>query len=81
MNSVGAAQAAPPVLNFPTGWVVQAVGFHIQNGAILSRARVLYFKHNDVADLEAVLEKVAAEHARGGWAPCVLPLDCLSAHM
>lgn len=42
----------------------EAVGFHIQNGAILSRARVLYFKHNDMADLEAVLVKVAAEHAR-----------------
>lgn len=39
----------------------EAVNFAIQNGATLSRARVLYFKHNNVADLERCLRKVAEE--------------------
>mmetsp|Transcript_15665 Transcript_15665/g.47228 ORF Transcript_15665/g.47228 Transcript_15665/m.47228 type:complete len:672 (-) Transcript_15665:679-2694(-) len=42
----------------------EAVNFPIQNGAILSRSKVLYFKHNDMADLEAVLQKVAAADKR-----------------
>jgi len=42
----------------------QAACFPVQNGALLSRAKVLYFKHNDVVDLERVLQSVAAEDAR-----------------
>eukprot|EP00884_Botryococcus_braunii_P003700 jgi/Botrbrau1/13330/Bobra.0334s0007.1 len=37
------------------------VSYAIQNGAALSRARVLYFRHNDIADLKAVLDAVAEE--------------------
>lgn len=40
---------------------LQAVNWAIQNGCGLSRARVLTFKHNDVADLERVLQSVAKE--------------------
>ncbi len=39
----------------------QNANYAIQNGCNLARARVLRFKHNDVADLERVLERVAAE--------------------
>lgn len=35
----------------------------LRNGCDLSRARVVLFKHNDVADLEAVLKRLAAEDA------------------
>lgn len=42
----------------------EACSFAVRNGAALSRARVLTFKHNDVADLEAVLTRVGADHAR-----------------
>ena len=31
---------------------LQAVNWAIQNGAVLSRAKLQTFKHNDVADLE-----------------------------
>lgn len=44
------------------------MNYGIQNGAHLSRARVLYFKHNDAADLERVLRQVAAEDRRSRWA-------------
>lgn len=47
----------------------QAACFPVQNGALLSRAKVLYFKHNDVVDLERVLQSVAAEDARKKCAP------------
>ena len=40
------------------------MNFSIQNGCNLSRARILRFKHNDVADLQRVLEGVAAEDRR-----------------
>ena len=40
---------------------LQNANYAIQNGCNLARARVLRFKHNDVADLERVLERVAAE--------------------
>lgn len=43
---------------------MQACTFPVQNGVMLSRARALYFKHNDVADLERVLRKVADEDRR-----------------
>jgi serine palmitoyltransferase len=39
----------------------EGCGYAIQNGCHLSRARVLRFRHNDVADLERVLRQVAAE--------------------
>ena len=38
--------------------------YAIRNGCSLSRARVLTFKHNDVADLERVLAQVADEDRR-----------------
>jgi serine palmitoyltransferase len=42
----------------------EGVNYSIRNGCNLSRARVLYFKHNDVASLEAVLQSVTREDAR-----------------
>ncbi|RMZ53755.1 hypothetical protein APUTEX25_003894 [Auxenochlorella protothecoides] len=42
----------------------EAVNYSIQTGCSLSRARLLTFKHNDLADLQRVLEKVAAEDKR-----------------
>lgn len=39
----------------------EGVNYGIQNGCHLSRARVLYFKHNDVEDLERVLQQVVKE--------------------
>ena len=53
--------------------MLQACCFPVQNGVMLSRARALYFKHNDMADLERVLQKVAAEDRRQ---QCVTPLLC-----
>ena len=43
--------------------IVADEGCHyaIRNGCSLSRARVLYFKHNDVADLERILKQIAQE--------------------
>ena len=38
----------------------------IRNGVVLSKARVLWFKHNDVDDLERQLLKVAEEDKRKG---------------
>lgn len=43
---------------------MQAANFGIQNGAMLSRAQVRYFKHNDVDDLERVLQEQAAKDRR-----------------
>ena len=37
-----------------------------QVGVDLSRSKVYYFKHNDLADLEAVLKKVAKDDQRLG---------------
>lgn len=42
----------------------EGVSFPIQQGAKLSRARVHWFKHNDVADLAKVLAKVEAAEAK-----------------
>lgn len=38
-------------------------------GLRLSRAKVIYFKHNDVADLERVMKKVQSDRERKGRAP------------
>eukprot|EP00736_Rhodelphis_marinus_P004394 Rmarinus@m.10727 len=40
------------------------VNFCIQTGATLSRSKVLYFKHNDMADLERILKSVCDEDVR-----------------
>ena len=42
----------------------QAANFGIQNGAMLSRAQIRFFKHNDMADLEEVLKEKAAKDRR-----------------
>ncbi|KAA6414371.1 MAG: serine palmitoyltransferase 1, partial [Trebouxia sp. A1-2] len=42
----------------------EAACFAIQNGAVLSRAQVKYFRHNDVADLERILAEQAAKDKR-----------------
>ena len=49
--------------------VMQYVNYAIQNGCGLSRARILRFKHNDVVDLERVLDQVAREDAKKKCAP------------
>ena len=41
---------------------VQQVNLAIQNGCKLSRATVHRFKHNDVVDLERVLQQVDRQH-------------------
>ena len=43
-------------------WGMQQVNFAIQNGCKLSRATVHKFKHNDVGDLERVLQQVDRHH-------------------
>ena len=40
---------------------MQNANYAVQNGCTLTRARVLRFKHNDMADLERVLAGVAKE--------------------
>ncbi len=52
----------------------QNANYAIQNGCNLARARVLRFKHNDVADLERVLERVAAEDLKSKCAGLFLGL-------
>lgn len=42
----------------------EAACFAIQNGATLSRAQVKYFKHNDVGDLERILQEQANKDRR-----------------
>jgi serine palmitoyltransferase len=39
----------------------EGCNYAIRNGCSLSRARVIYFKHNDVADLERILKQIANE--------------------
>ena len=46
----------------------QNANYAIQNGCNLARARVLRFKHNDVADLERVLASVAAGDLKSKYA-------------
>ena len=53
---------------------LQGVNYCIQNGAHLSRAKVLYFKHNDPADLERLLKQQADLDRKqrwvAGWGRC-----------
>ena len=63
-------KSAFEALSVPEIAVMQYVNYAIQNGCGLSRARILRFKHNDVADLERVLEQVAVEDAKKKCAPC-----------
>ncbi|PRW20998.1 long chain base biosynthesis 1-like [Chlorella sorokiniana] len=42
----------------------EGVNYGIQNGANLSRAKVLYFKHNDLQDLERLLKQQEAADRR-----------------
>mmetsp|Transcript_35360 Transcript_35360/g.89524 ORF Transcript_35360/g.89524 Transcript_35360/m.89524 type:complete len:520 (-) Transcript_35360:455-2014(-) len=44
--------------------VDELCSFPIQQGALLSRAQVLWFKHNDMADLERLLKQVDADDKR-----------------
>ena len=43
---------------------MQAADFPVQNGCTLSRSKVVKFKHNDMEDLEAVLKREIAIHAK-----------------
>jgi 7-keto-8-aminopelargonate synthetase-like enzyme len=54
------APARPPSLTFVLCVLYsdEGVNFCIQQGILLSRANVLYFKHNNVDDLKATLEQV-----------------------
>lgn len=47
--------------------MLQAACFAIQNGATLSRAQVKYFKHNDVGDLERILQEQANKDRRSKY--------------
>eukprot|EP01025_Chloroclados_australasicus_P008250 TRINITY_DN1287_c0_g3_i1.p1 TRINITY_DN1287_c0_g3~~TRINITY_DN1287_c0_g3_i1.p1 ORF type:complete len:563 (-),score=76.62 TRINITY_DN1287_c0_g3_i1:326-1945(-) len=42
----------------------EAAGWPIQNGAYLSRAEVVYFKHNDMEDLERCVSRIVEEDRR-----------------
>lgn len=42
----------------------EAVHWGIQNGLYLSRSTIIYFKHNDMANLESILEKITSENKR-----------------
>ena len=44
--------------------MLQYASFPIQQGCRLSKARVVQFKHNDMADLERVLTKINAEERK-----------------
>jgi serine palmitoyltransferase len=46
--------------------VDDSVNFGIQQGCLLSRSTIHYFKHNDMADLERVLESLAKAEAGKG---------------
>ena len=43
---------------------MQAANYAIQNGCILSRAKVHFFKHNDVGDLERILSRIDVDERR-----------------
>ncbi|KAL8130698.1 hypothetical protein V2J09_019853 [Rumex salicifolius] len=44
--------------------VDEGVHWGIQNGLYLSRSTVMYFKHNDMASLEGILEKITSKNER-----------------
>lgn len=46
------------------GAAVQLCSYPIQSGATVSRAKVYTFKHNDMADLERVFQKLEAEERK-----------------
>ena len=52
----------------------QLADYTIQNGAQLSRARVVTFRHNDIADLEQVLQTEIENHNRLKCV-CIRPLN------
>ena len=43
---------------------MQAADYPIQNGCMLSRAKIAKFKHNDMADLEQVLKREIDLHKK-----------------
>jgi serine palmitoyltransferase len=51
-------------LPLPSACALQLCSFPIQQGATLSRAAVHFFKHNDMEDLERVLQAVDREEKR-----------------
>jgi hypothetical protein len=51
-------------LNLHVGVSDESVSFAVQKGIQISRSTVKVFKHNDMADLEAVLQKVAIEQKK-----------------
>lgn len=55
-------QNVPNLFSFPPS--DEYVNFAIQKGLDASRSRVVFFKHNDVADLERLLEDQAKEDRR-----------------
>ena len=44
----------------------KGVNFAIQKGLQISRSTVRWFEHNDMGDLERVLEEINEEHLRSG---------------
>lgn len=57
--------------NAPFANPQQGVNYAIQNGAHLSRARVLFFRHNDMAHLEQLLAAQEEADRRDRCACCV----------
>lgn len=45
----------------------QYCSYPVQAGATVSRAKVYKFKHNDVADLERVIQKAEEEERKKRW--------------
>jgi len=45
----------------------EGVNWGIQQGVLLSRANVLYFKHNDMVDLKRILDEFEEKHAKSAY--------------
>ena len=54
---------------------MQAANYAIQNGCVLSRAKIHFFKHNDMKDLEQTLIKIDADERRKRCPFLSLPLQ------
>ena len=60
--------------------IMQAANYAVQNGCLLSRAKVHFFKHNDMKDLERILASVDASERRKKWGPRLVSPSHLNLH-